>query len=135
MKGPGTLPKKRKPRPWNDHGQAVIEFTGVVPLILVTLILLWQAALVGYTFSLAGNAADKAVHAAAATDSGDRDAACEAAGREDLPAAWDESATIECFADGDLVKAEFTLTVPVLFPGGLNFPFDVQGRSAAARES
>jgi pilus assembly protein CpaE len=37
----------------------------MTPIILVTLILVWQAVLAGYTFTLAGNAADKAARAAA----------------------------------------------------------------------
>ena len=41
-----------------DLGQTAIEFVGVTPLIILLLAVLWQCALIGYTFSLAGNAAD-----------------------------------------------------------------------------
>ena len=44
-----------------DRGQVTIEFLGMTPTILVTLVVLWQLVLVGYTFVLAGNAADEAV--------------------------------------------------------------------------
>ncbi|MER8072855.1 hypothetical protein ABTZ59_31715 [Streptomyces sp. NPDC094034] len=106
----------------------------MVPIILGTVILLWQAALVGYTFSLAGNAADEAVRAytvTAGTESGHE--ACEQAGAEHLPGAW--NADIRCQGDGeDLVKAEVDLEVPVLFPG-FNIPITVPGHASAVRES
>ncbi|WSB38589.1 hypothetical protein OG949_13110 [Streptomyces scopuliridis] len=105
----------------------------MAPVILATVILLWQAALVGYTFSLAGNAADEAVRAGTVAETETRNAACERAGAEDLPKAW--SATISCTHDGgDLVKAEVDLEVPVLFPG-FNIPVTVPGRASAIRES
>jgi hypothetical protein len=98
----------------DDRGQSVIEFTGMVPIILVTLAVLWQSALVGYTFVLAGNAADKGV-----------------AAEEDLTGGW--SATVDCGPDGDLYTAEVALEVPLLFPG-VNLPITVEGRAGAATE-
>lgn len=117
-----------------DRGQIAVEFTGMMPIILATCVLLWQAALVGYTFSLAGNAADEAVRAGTVAYPGTRDAACEEAGGEDLPGAWE--ATIDCTTDGDLLKAEVDLEIPFLFPGSVNLGFtSVPGRSAAVLES
>ncbi|AEN12090.1 MULTISPECIES: pilus assembly protein [unclassified Streptomyces] len=114
-----------------DRGQAAIEFTGTLPLILVTLALLWQAAVIGYAFTLAGNAVDKAVSAATTTD-GSRQAACVRAGREDLPGSW--AADFSCGRDGDMVRAEVALKVPLLFPGAFNLPFTVPAEAAAAVE-
>lgn len=131
MRGPGLRALYRDPRLRGDRGQSVIEFTGMVPIILVTMVLLWQAALVGYTFVLAGNAADKAARAGTATD-GDLNAACNRAGQEDMPGSW--SYRISCGQDGDLVKAEADLEVPLLFPGAFNLPITVPGRAAAATE-
>src|ERR671933_57362 len=48
-------------RPDGDRGQVSIEFLGMTPLIILTLVLMWQAVLVGYAYTLAGNAADEAV--------------------------------------------------------------------------
>ncbi|MFE3248995.1 TadE family protein [Streptomyces sp. NPDC059209] len=128
-----TVPRRFFGRALDDRGQAAVEFTGLMPLILATAVLLWQAALVGYTFSLAGNAADEAVRAGTVAIPGTRDAACEEAGEKDLPGAWES--TIDCWTEGDLVKAEVDLKVPVLFAGSVNFPFTVPGRSAAVKES
>lgn len=117
-------------RPWGDRGQSIVEFVGMVPIILVTMAVLWQSALVGYTFVLAGNAADKAVAAGTRAEGGGA-AACAAAGREDVTGGW--SAAVTCGPDGDLYRAEVALDVPLLFPG-VNLPITVRGRAAAASE-
>ncbi|WP_245766977.1 hypothetical protein [Streptomyces colonosanans] len=111
-----------------------IEFTTMAPIILATLVLLWQAALTGYALVLSGNAADKAVRAGATVDPWkDRGQACDRAGREDLPGGW--NADISCHAEGDMVKATVSVYVPVLFPGGVDFPLRITSKSAAAKES
>ncbi len=120
----------------DDRGQVAIEFTTMVPAILATLIVLWQAVLVGYSFMLAGNAADQAVHAGAEADPWkSRDAECRTAGEEFLPDAWRGSADIGCYATSDLVYAHATIKVPLLFPGFVNMPITIPATSAAARES
>ncbi|GAA3297251.1 hypothetical protein GCM10020295_29350 [Streptomyces cinereospinus] len=70
-----------------DRGQVTVEFLGMTPLIILTLVLLWQFVLLGYTFTLAGNAADEAARAGTAVL--DRQAACETAGVRHLPSAWE----------------------------------------------
>jgi hypothetical protein len=115
-----------------DSGQVTIEFLGMTPLIIVTLVLLWQFVLVGYTFSLAGNAADEAVRAGTAASPGERQGACEAAGLEKLPDAWD--GTVTCGTGGGYVTADVELRVPVLFPGAIGFPFEVTGHAGAVEE-
>lgn len=118
-------------RGWrDDRGQTAVEFTGMVPIILATLILLWQAALVGYTFSLAGNSADEGARAGAAAGGGA--AACVAAAQKNLPAAW--QATPKCYAEGAVYRADLELTVPVLYPGFLDFPLSIPGHAAAVWE-
>ncbi|WP_234381911.1 pilus assembly protein [Streptomyces dysideae] len=104
----------------------------MLPLILLTLVLLWQFVLLGYTFTLAGNAADEAVRAATAADPGAREGACEAAGLEKLPDAW--GGTVSCGTGGGYVTADVTLRVPVLFPGSIGFPFEVEGHAGAVEE-
>ncbi|MFH9617591.1 TadE family protein [Streptomyces pratensis] len=133
MRPPGKDPTAtgRRQGLRGDRGQTAIEFTGTLPLILITLALMWQAAVIGYTFMLAGNAADKGVTAAASTD-GDRQSACVRAGSEDLPGAWD--ASFSCRQEGDLVRATVDLEVPLLLPGAFNLPMTLTGEAAAAVE-
>ncbi|MFJ4919721.1 TadE/TadG family type IV pilus assembly protein [Streptomyces sp. NPDC088725] len=131
MSAPGTgtdVRAGRGPRRGDDRGQAAIEFTGMVPIILATLALLWQAALVGYAFSLAGNAADEAVRAGTVGGAG----ACRAAAARQLSGAWSVGA-VACGADGDLYRADVPVSIPVLFPG-FNIPVHVTGHAAAANE-
>ncbi|WP_149183881.1 TadE/TadG family type IV pilus assembly protein [Streptomyces sp. TRM49041] len=109
----------------DDRGQVAVEFTGLVPVVLGTLLLLWQATLIGYTYALAGNAADEAARAGAV--GGD----CQAAAQSRLSGAW--TATASCARSGDLVTADVSLGVPVLFPG-VTLPFTVQAHAAAANE-
>jgi hypothetical protein len=94
----------------DDRGQAAIEFLGMVPLILLTLALLWQIVLVGYTYTLAGNAADEAARACAVGDDG------PAAARRHIDGAWSISGG-GCEPAGGMVHVRVELRVPVLVPG------------------
>jgi hypothetical protein len=119
-----------------DRGQVSIEFLGMVPLILLTLVLLWQFILVGYTFTLAGNAADEAARTGAVTESRYRQAECEKAARDSLPGAWKRRDVAGCDTDpGDrMVTARIELKVPVLFPGTIDFPFTVRAKAGSVLE-
>ncbi|MFI8087177.1 pilus assembly protein [Streptomyces sp. NPDC086080] len=118
-----------------DRGQVTVEFLGMTPTILITLVVLWQLVLVGYTFTLAGNAADEAVRAATAAEPGGaRDGACQQAGLDTLSGAWAGGASVNCATGGGFVTADVKLSVPILFPGTLSFPFDVEGHAGAVEE-
>ncbi|MGW7440104.1 TadE/TadG family type IV pilus assembly protein [Streptomyces sp. NPDC054849] len=119
------MPSRRPRR--GDRGQVAVEFVGMVPLILLLVAAVWECVLIGYAFSLAGNAADEAARAGAVT--GDR-GACTAAAGEHISAAWGMSA--ECGPAGDIYKATVTLKIPVLYPG-LNFG-EITGTGGAAME-
>ncbi|GAB3958828.1 TadE/TadG family type IV pilus assembly protein [Streptomyces sparsus] len=120
----------RTRRTGTDRGQTSVEFLGMAPLILLVLVLLWQFVLVGYTFTLAGNAADEAARACAiGEDAG-------AAAQEDLPGAWQADADTTCARNpGGMARAGVDLKVPVLFPGSVDFPFTVTGTAGAASEA
>ena len=112
-----------------DRGQVTVETLGMTPLILATLVLVWQAVLAGYTFTLAGNAADQAARAAAVGD----DAA--AAARSDLPGAWASAMQGPDVSRSDgQVSVTLGLKVPVLFPGAVDFPVTVHGHAATVDE-
>lgn len=120
---------------WGDKGGVTLEFAGMTPVILAVLAILWQCVLVGYTFSLAGNAADEAARAATAAGlSGDPEGACESAATKHLPEEWREKSKVSCVQDGHLWKADVGLTAPVLFPGAGKLPFSISGTAGAAEE-
>jgi hypothetical protein len=129
-----TTARSAAARARRDAGQVTIEFLGMTPTIIVTLVVLWQLVLVGYTFTLAGNAADEAVRAATAAAPGDRPGACRQAGLEKLPDAWQGGAAVDCGSAGGYVTADVDLRVPLLFPGAFGLPFDVQGHAGAVEE-
>ncbi|MFB4422283.1 TadE family protein [Streptomyces sp. QL37] len=123
-------------RTWlrRDRGQLSVEFTGMVPIILVTLVLLWQAVLVGYTFTLASGAADEGVRKAVAAGAWDMRSRCQDAVNERLPGAWEGSADVSCEPGSDMVKATVRLETPVLFPGFASLPIPVTATAGAAAE-
>ncbi|MFE2556425.1 TadE/TadG family type IV pilus assembly protein [Streptomyces sp. NPDC059352] len=95
-----------------DSGQVAIEFLGMVPLILLTLVLLWQVVLVGYTYTLAANAADEGARACAV--GGDYS---EAALRH-LDGAWKSGARVGgCSPSGGMATLVVEVQVPVIAPG------------------
>jgi hypothetical protein len=133
---PGRI--RTRTRTWTrlrrDRGQISVEFTGMVPIILVTLVLLWQAVLVGYTFTLASGAADEGVRKAVAAGDGDVQGRCAEAVHERLPGAWDGSASIRCSSGSDGAKATVRLEAPALFPGFASLPIPVTATAGAAAE-
>ncbi|MBD9704315.1 AAA family ATPase [Streptomyces sp. ID01-12c] len=127
----GALVLRRK---GGDRGSATLEFAGMLPLILITMTILWQAALYGYTYSLAGNAADEAARAATAAYAVDGDiaGACETAGSAHLPGAWSDT-SIDCAPAGPVMRAEVQANVPLFFPG-FDTGWTVDGEAGAALE-
>ncbi|NGO46841.1 AAA family ATPase [Streptomyces ureilyticus] len=127
----GALALRRK---GGDRGAVTLEFAGMFPLLLVVMTILWQCVLYGYTYSLAGNAADEAARAAtaAAASGAGAGAACQDAGQENLPNAW-QDAVIECGGDGTVMRATVTAQVPLFFPG-FDAGWEVEGEAGAALE-
>ncbi|MGW7518396.1 AAA family ATPase [Streptomyces sp. NPDC054796] len=131
--GLGSGPENRGDE--GDRGALSVEFAGMAPIVLVVLAILWQCVLIGYTFSLAGNAADEAARAAtSAAADGDPQGACQSAATEHLPAQWKANSTVSCQLTGNLWRADVDLRTPILFPGAGNLPFTVSGRAGAAEE-
>lgn len=109
-----------------DRGQVAVEFVGTVPLILLLVAAVWECVLIGYAFSLAGNAADEAARAGAVTG----DSACAAAAGEHVSGAWNPR--VVCGRAGDVYTATVTLSIPVFYPG-LDFG-SIEGKAGAAME-
>ncbi|MFF5445295.1 TadE/TadG family type IV pilus assembly protein [Streptomyces sp. NPDC012888] len=113
-----------------DRGQASFEFLGVLPFILLLVAAVWECALIGYGFALAGNAADEAARAGAVTRSA---GACEAAAREHVTAAWKPSPSCPAPPARGLYQVSVSLEVPAFFPG-FNTALTISGEAAAPME-
>lgn len=122
-------------RPDGDRGQISVELLGMTPLIVLTLVLMWQAVLVGYAFTLAGNAADEGVRAGTAAPPGERSGVCEQAALRHLSGAWRGGASVERCDGSGYVTADVAVKVPVLFPGFVDFPVTVHGHAGAVEEA
>ncbi|MCX5399396.1 TadE family protein [Streptomyces sp. NBC_00102] len=119
--------------PRRDRGQTAIEFLGMTPMIILIMLVLWELALVGYTFSLAGNAADKGARAGAGAEFGSG-SACRQKARENLPDAWEGNAVIRCSGGSDLYRTKVRLKVPVLVPGLFDLDVHIDGDAASPQE-
>ncbi|WNF29240.1 pilus assembly protein [Streptomyces sp. C11-1] len=119
---------------WDDRGQTAVEFLGMTPFIILIMLVLWECALIGYTFSLAGNAADVGARKGSGAEFA-QGAACDAGAREDLPDAWSSTVEVTCGPNGDLYEAKVRLKVPVLVPGLFDLDTHITGEAGSAREN
>ena len=116
-----------------ERGAVSIEFTGLLPFLLVFMLGLWQLGLVGYTYVIAGHAAREGARELAVVpdDPRHRKPAYRAAAEQDVPKAWRHKAKI---TKEDGSKVRVSLRVPVVLPG-LDSPFRVTTDAATVIES
>ncbi|MEJ2579180.1 MAG: P-loop NTPase, partial [Kineosporiaceae bacterium] len=115
----------RRSRQRHDGGQASLEFVGLSLIILVTAALVWQAVLIGATWTLAGNAAGEAARAVSVGQ--DPEAAALAA----VPDAWQDGMQVSATGPGTVTVRVRT---PLLFPGVRGLPLDVTSSAGAVPE-
>lgn len=106
-----------------EAGQVSAELVGMFALIMTVLLMLWQIALVGYTFVLADHAAREGARAMAVGSD------IEDAAIADVPGAWKPSTEID---EGD-DEVEVSMDVPALVPG-LETPLRIRAREGSVDE-
>ena len=84
-----------------------------MPVILIVFFGLWQIALTGLTYVLAGHAANEGARALAVDSDDGRDPLYRKAARAELPNGWRSNAEIHKRGD---VTVSVSLKVPVLIP-------------------
>lgn len=107
----------------SSAGQASVETVGLTGLIVLLVIGLWQMALVGYTYVLAGHAARSAARSLAVGE--DTKASAEA----DVPKPWRHDIKVD--ASGE--EAKVTLRVPFVIPG-IEGPITVSQSEGTVKE-
>jgi pilus assembly protein CpaE len=121
----GERRRTRRSRAAKEAGQVAIEFVGLIGVILVLALLLWQIVLTGYTFVLAGHAAREGARQVAVGGDG------RAAALRDLPSAWRDGADVK--TDDKKAYVTVTLAVPVVIPG-LNTSLRVPAGAGSVKE-
>ena len=100
-----------------ERGQSSAEMMGLLPVLIVIVLALWQVGLLGYTYLLAGHAArEGARELAVNTTDLPKDHPYRDAAERDLPKAWRKDAKIEVDKD-DPVTVNVKLVVPAVLPG------------------
>jgi pilus assembly protein CpaE len=111
---PPDEPRGLLARLGGERGQTTAEFLGLFPIVLIVFFGLWQIAITGFTYVLAGHAANEGARQLAvdASDLGSNPAYRKAA-KEELPSGWRKAAEIEKRGS---VTVSVSLKVPVLIP-------------------
>jgi pilus assembly protein CpaE len=116
-----------------ERGQGSAEVMGLLPVLALVVLALWQVGLLGYTYLLAGHAArEGARELAVNTEDTTTKKPFRDAAEEDLPKAWRKGAKIEIDKD-DPVTVNVRLIVPVVLPG-LKSPFKVSDHASTSVE-
>lgn len=101
-----------------EKGQATLEFVGVIPIVIMLMVILWQVSLWGVSAAYTGHAADEAARAAGigATATEVRGKALDA-----VPSWFRGGMTVEPNDETVTVKSELPLLVPGISIDGLAF--------------
>jgi pilus assembly protein CpaE len=111
----------REPR---DRGAVTVETVGLLPVIVLVAVLVWQAALYGVTFTWSGNASAAAARAAAMGQD------ATAAARAAVPAGLADDVSVSAGRDSVRVSVK----VPLIAPGLASLPGDVTVERAVVPE-
>jgi pilus assembly protein CpaE len=122
----GVVPRheRRRVRAQPEAGQVTAETVGLVPIIAIIVVLLWEIVLIGVTYVLAGHASREAAHELSVGGE------VRTAAEQDLLGPWRRSMGLETGDDW----VEVRLKVPALFPGIVDSPWTVTSRSGTVVE-
>jgi pilus assembly protein CpaE len=120
--GDPALGGRRRAR--GDAGSVTIETVALIPKVLLAALLCWQVVLFAMSFVWAGHAADAAARAGAR--GGDADSAAKAS----VPPGFVDS--VDATTSAGAVTVSFS--VPVLAPGLLDLPFEIESTRRVVEE-
>ena len=127
---PDAEPRGLLARFTGERGQSTVEALGVLPLVLVVFLAIWQLGLVGFTYVLAGHSAREGARELATQSTAPDAGAWRHAATEDLPKAWRGGAKVDK-PDGTTVSVR--LDVPILLPG-LHSPIRIANTAGTVTE-
>jgi hypothetical protein len=89
----------------DERGAETVEFLGMLPLVMLTIAIIWQFALLGYTAVITSGTAREAARAAAVG------ADCQTAAANASIGWNDDTRQVTCWCAGDMCTAEARLQV------------------------
>ncbi len=119
-----TTPERARSRrrARGEQGQSSVELMAVLPLLLLVGVLLWQLVLIGFTWVLAGRAADDAGRR---LQVGAADSDIDSAALHAVPGGWRDGASVQVRRGEQVV--DVTLRTPLLLPGLRSLPVSFTG--------
>ncbi len=126
----GTMPEAGRRRRLRlrtaraEAGQSTVEALGMLPLLTLVVLAMWEMALLGYTDVLASHSAREAARAWAVGEP------CRKPAEKPLPKAWRDDMKAVQVSDG----VKVTLTVPFVFPG-MKSPFHITDHKTTLKEA
>lgn len=135
-----VVPARRRGRSLTrrQRGSVTVEFLGVLPLILIVALAVWQASLAGFTYVLSTAAAREAATALAVTERSDSELQpyLEQVAADRLPEGWRSSMALERMVDDATGTEHVTvrLDVPILIPGQRS-PWSMSSQAGTVRET
>jgi pilus assembly protein CpaE len=131
--GDPSEPRGLLARLGGERGQGTAEMMGLLPVLALVVLALWQVGLLGYTYLLAGHAAREGSRILAVnTLDTKKEKPYRDAAEEDLPKAWRKDAKIEIDKD-DPVTVNVRLVVPIVLPG-IGSPWKVTDHASTSIE-
>lgn len=116
-----TSPRGSRRRGHGDDGAAITEFIAILPIILVIILVAFEALMAGTTVERVENAARTGARLASQQQEADT---CEGSALGAMPA-WLDDRHVDGGWDGRGVYCHVRAEVPVLFPGAhLDFTID-----------
>ena len=110
--------KRRSAKAAPEEGQSTIEFAGLIPLILLLMISLWQVGLWGISAAYAGHAADEAARSAGIGQTQDQ---VQTAALQAVPRWFRDGITVTEQAGSVKIRAQMPILVPGVSTKGLTF--------------
>ncbi|CAN5315603.1 AAA family ATPase [soil metagenome] len=101
-----------------ESGQASVEFVGVLPVVVLLVLLVWQVGLTLVSLTLTGHAADEAARAAAVGDD-------VQSSLESVPSWFAQSMSVSQSSDAVRVHTDLPILVPGFSVSGWNFDSEV----------
>ncbi|OIJ85411.1 TadE/TadG family type IV pilus assembly protein [Streptomyces colonosanans] len=114
---PATHRSREKCKKSDDRGQTVLEYVGVVPMLIVIGLLVVQLGLAAFAVQQAGTAS-RAAARMASYDNPDR--TCQQAGHDALSSSLSGRASFDCQRGSDEVTVTAKVPIPSLIPGLLD---------------